>query len=382
MKNQRNKARNVPNLRFPGFEGEWVEKKLGEVIISVKSGKSKHNDSGTFPLYGSTGIIGKTLCNTHCGTFILVARVGANAGQINIADGKFSLTDNTLIIEHEKKFNTVFLNSFLIKFNLNRLVFGSGQPLITSGLLKRILIAFPTPPEQQKIASFLTVIDTRINTQSKIIKEYQLLRQGLMQKIFSQEIRFKDKNGNPFPDWEEKKLGGIGEIFTGKTPKTSDKKLWNGSIDFITPTDINDSEKYQKVVARTIKSNDKLKVLPINSLVYTCIASIGKMALTTKPAVTNQQINSIVVNHIVSSEYLYYALRNLTPIIKATQANTTLPIINKTDFSKFKVKVPCKSEQQKIAGFLSSIDRLIEKLDRQMNLSQEWKKGLLQKMFV
>ena len=209
-----------------------------------------------------------------------------------------------------------------------------------------------------------------------------------MQKLFptkagqAPEIRFKDENGNDFPGWEEKKLGEIGEIITGKTPITSDKELWNGGIDFITPTDIIDEIKYQKIVARTVCETEKMRILPKGAIVYTCIASIGKMAITTKPAITNQQINALVMNEEHLNEFVYYFLLKQTPKIKSTQANTTLPIINKTEFSKIMIVIPSLPEQKKIANFLTSLDNSIESVSKEIEGISTFKKGLLQKMFV
>ena len=115
---------------------------------------------------------------------------------------------------------------------------------------------------------------------------------------------------------------------------------------------------------------------------YTCIASIGKMALSVNPCITNQQINSLVPNKEFKNEYVYYVLLQITPKIKSTQSNTTLPIINKTEFSKFKIPVPCAVEQTKIANFLSDIDIKIETLNTKIESTQTFKKGLLQQMFV
>ena len=191
------------------------------------------------------------------------------------------------------------------------------------------------------------------------------------------QLRFSEFGG----EWEEKKLGDIGEIVTGKTPSTTDIDLWNGDIRFITPTDIDDNVKYQSITQRTVVKQNKMKVLPIGSIVYTCIASIGKMQLTLHPSITNQQINSIIVNINHNNEFIYYSLLNMTPYIKSTQSNTTLPIINKTEFSKFIVGIPSIQEQEKIASFLTSVDTKIEQLTKKEALLQEYKKGVMAKIF-
>jgi type I restriction enzyme S subunit len=106
------------------------------------------------------------------------------------------------------------------------------------------------------------------------------------------------------------------------------------------------------------------------------------MCISKFPCITNQQINSLVVGKLCNYEYVYYWLLYLTPHIKSTQSNTTLPIINKTDFSKFSIKLPSIKEQTKISNFLSAIDEKIDSVSTQIEETQEYKKGLLQQMFV
>ena len=194
-------------------------------------------------------------------------------------------------------------------------------------------------------------------------------------------LRFKDEQGNSYPDWEEKKLGEIGKVVTGKTPRTTNKSLWGGEIQFITPSDINDDNKYQISTERYIKQTKDIRVLPLKSIIYTCIASIGKICISVKPCATNQQINALTPGNSYDSEFIYYSLLKLTPRIKATQATTTLPIINKTEYKKINMSIPCLSEQQNIASFLSSVDTKIEQLGKKKVLLGQYKKGMMQKLF-
>ena len=150
---------------------------------------------------------------------------------------------------------------------------------------------------------------------------------------------------------------------------------------FVTPTDITE-DKYQTETERSVSIDQGNKVIPAGSIMYTCIASIGKLSLSVTDCITNQQINSLVVDSKNSSEFVYYALLKITPRIKATQANTTLPIINKTEFSKFTLGIPCVPEQHKIAKFLATIDQKLSQAKIQINQAKTFKKGLLQQMFV
>ena len=191
------------------------------------------------------------------------------------------------------------------------------------------------------------------------------------------KLRFPEFKG----EWEEKELGEVGNIITGKTPSTKEEELWDGDILFVTPTDMNES-KYQHSTERTVKKTDKMNVLPEKTVMVTCIASIGKMSLSTQPSITNQQINSIIpYKEISDNEFLYYAILKDIDKIKASQSSSTVPIINKTEFGKINTFIPSMEEQQKIADCLSSLDELIEARREKIASLKAYKKGLLQQLF-
>ena len=240
------------------------------------------------------------------------------------------------------------------------IISGSAQPQIVGNAIKRMEVALPKRAEQQKIADCLSSLDELIAAQDQKLDALKAHKKGLMQLLFPAEDETVPKLRFPkfrdAPEWEEKALGQVGEIVTGKTPSTSDASLWNGDIQFVTPTDISE-EKYQWKTQRSVSDNATARVLPKYSTMFTCIASIGKMALSVKPCITNQQINALIPNKGYENEFIYYTLLNIVPLIKSTQANTTLPIINKSEFSKFTISIPINfEEQQKIADCLSSID--------------------------
>jgi len=206
---------NVPRLRFKEFSEAWKVKKIGAISEYLQSGKSKdRSESGDFILYGSTGTIG--FCNQfdYQGKNILIARVGANAGYLYEVDGNYCVSDNTLILHLKNPNNYSFFYNLLKYTNLNKLVFGSGQPLITGGQLKALNIFVPSINEQTKIANFLTAVDEKI---AQLTQKGDLLaryKKGVMQQIFSQQLRFKPAlsevvggdDGQEFPDWEENSL--------------------------------------------------------------------------------------------------------------------------------------------------------------------------------
>jgi type I restriction enzyme, S subunit len=172
-------------LRFPEFSGEWENTELQYIAPNICSGKDKPTSNGTVALYGSTGIIGMTRLASYNEEIVLVARVGANAGQLQITTIPCGVTDNTLII-NAKEWNR-YIYYYLQHYNLNRLVFGSGQPLITGSMLKKLKIIYGEESERNKIVNLLCLLDERIATQNKIIEKLQSLIKGLAVALTTKE---------------------------------------------------------------------------------------------------------------------------------------------------------------------------------------------------
>ena len=174
---------------------EIVWKTLGEVCSNIFSGKNKdRNNNGLYPIYGSTGIIGKTNKKAFSSKQILVARVGANAGYVHIAKGEYDVSDNALIIQHDKNINLKFLYYILVNTKLNQYAKGGGQPLITARELKSIVIPLPPLEEQERIATILDKFDTLVNSISEGLpkeialrrKQYEYYRERLLTFINNQ----------------------------------------------------------------------------------------------------------------------------------------------------------------------------------------------------
>lgn len=206
--NKDKKVLNVPALRFPEFTEEWNYELLDTIAPNITSGKSKPS-FGEYNLYGSTGIIGKTATADYSGDMLLVARVGANAGSLQLVNDSCGITDNTLIIK-PCKLSSHYLYFYLQHYNLNRLVFGSGQPLITAGMLKKVRIPFGNQLEQKKIENFLCCIEERIATQNKIIEDLKKLKSAIVETILC-------KQGGVLL-----KLGDVGSFIRGLTYSSED----------------------------------------------------------------------------------------------------------------------------------------------------------------
>jgi restriction endonuclease S subunit len=372
----------APALRFKEFSDTWVKKLILEVAPLQRGFDLPVSDivNGKYPVVFSNGILKHHHEFKALAPGVVTGRSGT-IGSVTYVAKDYWPHNTSLWVTDFKGNLPKFIYYFYNQFDLSRFGTGSGVPTLNRNDVHRQNVSIPSLPEQTKITNFLTAVDEKL---VQITRKHDLLTQykkGVMQQIFSQELRFKDDDGQGFPEWEEMSLADVGEIITGKTPSTADSSLWDGDIQFVTPTDIKD-QKYQHETQRKVTLNTKLKVLPKNSIMFTCIASIGKMSLSVSPCITNQQINALITKVGFENEYIYYALLNITDFIKSTQANTTLPIINKTEFSKFVISVPVFAEQTKIAAFLTAIDDKIDTNRSQLAAAKQYKQGLLQQLFV
>ena len=159
---------------------------LSDLCISISSGRTTVNESnGRYPLFGSTGIVGMTNTIEHDGDIVMVARVGANAGKVNFFSGRCGVTDNTLVIRvKENTIHPKFLAYFLENFDLHKLIFGSGQPLVTGGQLKKIQSPVIAYKAQLLITRSLESLDRIIGTQDTYMEKLIQLKSGLMQRLF------------------------------------------------------------------------------------------------------------------------------------------------------------------------------------------------------
>jgi len=209
----------------------------------------------------------------------------------------------------------------------------------------------------------------------EIYRAWRLMMSRLVPKL-----RFKEFSG----EWEEKKLGKIGDIITGNTPKTNEADNYGSEILFVSPADISENRYiYTTDKKLTPKGFLKTRVVKAKSILVVCIGStIGKVAQNTIECATNQQINSIIPFKENCNDFIYSTLEKDAKKIKGMAGNHAVPIINKTAFSNILILLPKEQEeQQKIANTLSSLDNLIEAQQRKVEALQKHKKGLMQQLF-
>ena len=197
-------------------------------------------------------------------------------------------------------------------------------------------------------------------------------------------LRFKDQQGNDYPDWKKNPIGKIGEIIGGGTPATNKKRFWNGNINWFTPSEI--KSKYSNSSIRKISeqglAQSSAKLLPVGTILFTSRATIGEVSIAREECTTNQGFQSFVVNSSsYSNEYTYYWIaKNKILFLRIANGSTYLEVTN-GEMKKILFDTPNLKEQQKIASFLSLVDTKIEQLGKKKTLLKQYKKGIMQKLF-
>jgi len=378
-------TKKVPHLRFSEFEGEWEEKKTIDIAPLQRGFDLPTSDviSGNYPVVYSNGVLRKHNKYKVKAPGIVTGRSGT-IGKITFIEEDFWPHNTSLWITDFFDNDPKFIYYFYIKFRLNRYSAGSTVPTLNRNDVHIVKKRIPHQAEQTKIATFLTAVDKRITLLKKKKDKLEQYKKGIRQKIFSQEIRFKNKNGNDFPDWEEKTLIEVSKIIGGGTPDTTIAEYWDGIHSWLTPTEI--KSKYIFKSQRTITSlglnKSSAKLLPIGSLLFTSRATVGDVGIAVYECSTNQGFQSFIVNEKCNNEFLYYWIKHHKKQFIRRSSGSTFIEISKTEISKIKISLPSIKEQQKIASFLSSIDKYIEKVGIQIDDSVKFKQGLLQRMFV
>ena len=376
-----------PKLRFPEFDGEWEEKQLS-AILEIGTGKSKvqSNESGKYNILGSTGIIGKSHTYDYEGDFILTARVGHYAGKLYKHSGKVNISDNTIYLFNF--INKNFIYESLNAFKLEKLVFGSGQPLIKASDLKKLKIRVPVSKEQKKIGGFFSKLDRQIELEEQKLEKLEEQKKGYMQQIFSQKLRFKDDNGNYYPEWKEKNLGDISELITkGTTPKN---KVNDGSINFIKVENISPINGFitntTKITEEEHSTYLKRSQLKENDILFSIAGTLGRVSVVKReilPANTNQALAIIRLN-AMNLEYIktYLTGRAIKRFIANNPTVGAQPNMSLTQIRDLIIAIPNLTEQEKIGSFFKKIDNSIKKQSDKIWLLKKRKKGFLQKMFI
>jgi type I restriction enzyme S subunit len=399
----------IPELRFKGFDGEWKIKKLGNLgsIISGLTYSPKDIDENGTLVLRSSNVQNDALylndnvyVNVKPGTFNPVV---INDILICVRNGsKRLIGKNTLITEEVKgvafgAFMTVYrseYNLFLLYFFSSKEYYkeihknlGATINSINGSDLKKFKVGFPSLPEQQKIASFLSAVDNKIQQLTRKKELLEQYKKGVMQQLFSGKLRFKDENGKEYADWSLRKISDV--LYEHKLKSTGKEEVFSVSVH---KGLINQIEHLGRVFAA--KNTDNYNLVKTGDIVYTK-SPTGSFPLgIIKQSKVNKDVIVSPLYGIFTPETkgLGYMLNvyfessinvnNYLASIIQKGAKNTINITNTAFLSK-KMKLPVsKDEQNKIGDLLEQLDSKIESTTQQINQTQTFKKGLLQKMFV
>ncbi|MDH1487705.1 restriction endonuclease subunit S [Acinetobacter johnsonii] len=408
----------VPKLRFKEFSEDYNFSKFQEASIQIIDGdrgnnypKSDDFYDNEYCLFLNAGNVTKSGFKFESTQFInkekdallrkgklqkndLVITTRGTVGNIAYFDESIPfenirINSGMVIVRSEIDLEPIYLNQFLksdlFEKWLEKNVFGSAQPQLTVKLLNSISISYPSKEEQTKIASFLSAVDEKI---SQLTEKHALLsqyKQGMMQKLFSQQLRFKADDGSEFGEWETTTLGQTGKFIGGGTPSKENSEFWEGSIPWISSSDLTEESIFKINITRFISQNalnqSATKLVPANSILIVSRVGVGKVAITPNEICTSQDFTSLTL-HKGSSIFFAYLIKSLTPYLLEMNQGTSIKGFIKDDLANLELKIPCIEEQTKIANFLSAIDQKIEVVAQQIEQAKTWKKGLLQQMFV
>ena len=388
----------VPALRFSEFitGKHWYISKIKDIyqitrgqVLAVSLVKEIKDDIYIYPVYSSQtkngGLVGyyKDYLYENAITW---TTDGANAGDVNYRDGKFYCTNVCGVLLNQKGFSNKCMAEIINSVTRNYVSY-VGNPKLMNGVMGDIIISVPlTIEEQQKIADCLSSLDELIEVTAQKVDALKEHKKGLMQRLFPAEgknmpdLRFPEFQG--MNGWEKKQVKDFGEVITGNTPSKKEEKYWNGDFVWITAQDFKGKYINDSILKLTKFGKDKARVIPKDSVLVTCIASIGLNAINKVECSTNQQINAICCNQEYNYEYMYYLVTHNTKNLKQLAGQTAVPIITKKSFEEFEVyAIANYDEQQKIADCLSSLDELIEATSRKVEILKKHKKGLMQQLF-
>ena len=401
----------VPKLRFSEFKDEWNEKLLSDFTtfskgkglsksVIVKNGKNPCIRYGElYTTYGSTiseaisyTNLDKNNCVLSKKNQIIIPSSGET--QIDIATASCVLSDDiilggdlNILTTNE---NGIFLAYYLSsakKNDIAQLAQGNSVVHLYAKELATLKINYPSKEEQTKIAEFLSTVDDKISQLSRQLELLNQYKKGVMQKIFSQEIRFKNDNGEDFGEWEEVPLN---QIASKVTVKNRGNKVTEVLTNSATQGIIKQSDFFDREIVSESNINGYY-VVEVDDFVYNPRISVHAPVGPIKRNKITQGIMSPLYTVFRFKEgnldFLSYFFgtnfwHDYVKSVANSGARHDRMNITNSDFLEMPILLPSIQEQEKIAEFLTAIDKRIEHTTAQLTHTKQWKKGLLQQMFV
>lgn len=405
-----NQMKNVPELRFPEFHGEWEEGTIKSLVHGNLSDGDWINKeyllpNGKYRIIQTGNIsVGKYLNKEKSSKFIsqssydelkanevfpgdiLISRLADPAGRSIIMPNinwKMVTSVDVAIIRPNKKFESYFLISILNTdkklYDISKLVSGTSHKRISRKNLEKVKIIYPKIQEQQKIGGFFSKLDRQIELEEQKLAKLEEQKKGYMQKIFSQELRFKDESGNEYPQWKERKLENIADFQNGK----AHENLVSIEAEYVLVNSkfISTDTRVKKHVSQQLTPLNKEDIaivmsdIPNGKALAKCflIDENNKYSL-------NQRIGRIY-NILGDSRFLYSILNRNKQLLKY-DSGVGQTNLKKSEITDILLNWPIKEEQQKIGDFFNKLDEIINSQNKKISILKTRKQGFLQKMFV
>lgn len=402
----------TPQLRFPEFTGEWQVAKLNDLLGGVvdNRGKTPPVAEAGIPLIETNALGSKEVRYDVIKKFVTQATFDSWFRKyLNSDDVLFSTVGQTGVTALYDESTVAAVAQNIVGLRANEQTTGgflyyllsekrnnnkfkqiemiAVQPSVKVSQMIHLKFNTPSKPEQEKIADFMGGVDSKLTSiQAKVAAMHEY-KKGVMQALFSGMLRFKDENGNPYPDWEEKKLGEIGEFIRGLTYSVSnvkssgslvlrssniqhDKLILDKDLQFVDKT-INDNLNLQEDDIVICMSNGSKRLVGKNAVYegnYEGTLTVGAFCSIFRP-------QSQLAKYLFQSEQYQRYLHILL-------AGTNINNLNNSDLTNLIFKLPSPEEQQKIADFLSALDDKIKLEEAKLASAKEFKKALLQRMFT
>ncbi|WP_226386102.1 restriction endonuclease subunit S [Staphylococcus sp. Marseille-Q1834] len=388
------KHRNTPELRFPEFKDEWKNNELGK-LLSIISGHSPsyYSEGSEYPLYKVNDLNNNSKFQDYSDLYvekkhtplnkkvIIFPKRGAAIllNKIRIINTPGYIDTNLMGLEFNDVNDTEFYYYAILREGLYRIADTSTIPQINNKHILPYKIYSPSYIEKNKLGNFFSKLDRQIELEEEKLELLEQQKKGYMQKIFSQELRFKDENGKDYPAWEIKKLGDLYKYQQGQQiPVENQYKIpINNMKRFIRIVDITENPK-----KRYIKDRKESGLINQKDLIMIRYgASAGTISMGYEGVIANN-LFKFVKKQNVDNRYFYFLLKKSHFKIKSLSSQSAMPALNFNAMNTLKFSIPQYSEQQKIGDFFSELDKLVEKQVSKIELLKQRKQGLLQKMFV
>jgi type I restriction enzyme S subunit len=384
----------APAVRFPGFTDVWEQRKLGDVVKNIGTGNSKFqiqekSSDASYAILGSTSVIGYDNNFDFEGNFVLTARVGANAGTLYQHSGKVKISDNTVYIQSD---NLSFLYNLLNRFDLKKLSFGTGQPLVKSSELKKLALNFPNKEEQEKIGNFFNQLDYTIALHQRELDNLKITKQVFMKKMFPKEgekvpeVRFPGF----MADWDYRKLGDVGETYTGLSGKSKDD-FGHGRGKYVTYMNVFSNSIANPSLVELVEIDTKQNEVNPGDIFFTTSSEtpeeVGMSSVWLENS-DNTYLNSFCFGYRpiekFDNYYLAYMLRSSVVRKKITflAQGISRYNISKNKVMDIAVPIPVIEEQTKIGEFFKQLDDIINLQQQELEKLKQTKQAFLQKMFI